>query len=72
MDASCAIANYPKLCFAKQGGIYFSLATPPRRYKKSAFDVTFTTWLIQRKDIDLGWVISRTSKYALFPTYSCN
>jgi hypothetical protein len=29
MDASCAIANYPRLYFAKQGGIYFSLATPP-------------------------------------------
>jgi hypothetical protein len=54
MDASSAVANYPKLCFAKQRGINFSLATPPRRSKKCAFDVTFTTWLIWRKDIDLG------------------
>jgi hypothetical protein len=29
MDASCAIASYPKICFAKQRGIYFNLATPP-------------------------------------------
>jgi hypothetical protein len=29
MDESCAIVNYPKLYFAKQGGIYFNLATPP-------------------------------------------
>jgi hypothetical protein len=37
-----------------------------------AFDVTFITWVIRREDIDLGWVIAKTSKYALFPTYSCN
>jgi hypothetical protein len=37
-----------------------------------AFDLTFITWLIWRKDIDLGWVITRTWKYALFPTYNCN
>jgi hypothetical protein len=36
------------------------------------FYVTFTTWLIQIEDIDLGWVIAMTCKYALFPTYSCN
>jgi hypothetical protein len=37
-----------------------------------AFDVTFTTWLIQIEYIDLGWVIARTCRYALFPTYNCN
>jgi hypothetical protein len=29
MDASCAIASYQRLCFAKQKEIYFSMATPP-------------------------------------------
>jgi hypothetical protein len=37
-----------------------------------AFDVTFTIWLMGKKDIDLGWVIATTCKYALFPTYSCS
>jgi hypothetical protein len=40
--------------------------------KSYDFDVTFTTWVIWREAIDLGWVIAKTSKYALFPTYSCN
>jgi hypothetical protein len=40
--------------------------------KSYAFDGTFTTWFIWRKCIDLGWVITRTCKYALFPTYNCD
>jgi hypothetical protein len=31
--------------------------------KNCSFDVTFTTWIIQREDIDLGWIIAKTGKY---------
>jgi hypothetical protein len=55
MDASCAIVNYPKNCFAKQGGIFFLAKQHFQLDLESCvFNVTFTTWLIQRKDIVLG------------------
>jgi hypothetical protein len=31
--------------------------------KNCSFDVPFITWIIQRKDIDLGWIIAKTGKY---------
>jgi hypothetical protein len=31
----------------------------------NSFDSTFTKWLLQQDDIDLGWVIVKTSLYVL-------